>query len=769
MISTILVIIAFLPLLVSIVEPGSQFLYGDFATRFGENSAEIRKDLTLSTFSLGTENKDTNRFVLVSGLSIISDFIGFSDGQFHGILILVFILIGCFGIYRLVNLLEKDDAPAAWLVLILVPFYLLNFWAVDRIVHIWIWFTYATFPLFISFGLTFFKSRKDTVIYSLLLGFTGFIPHSALYLFFIHIMISAYHLLNKKQLADAGKFFFIPAIIFILLNMPSILLGIATSTEYPISVSEEQLHMLSRNGELINALAFSNPWWPQVPDKEIFDNVIFRISSIFLFALVFLAFVTSSIKKERFWLMAVAMVAVLAVLFAAQGTKNQMVGFLVDAIGEIGLIQILAPFREWARISIVIPAFLSIVFITASNKRKPFYIVFAILLLLNLATSPAWSYINKSYSAIETPEQYLIIKNKVVGYSKTMNLWPESTGNIFGTLRSNWNTEKTVQNLLGVGEGYGDYKLGQQMAKGDMPKEFLDNLNIRYVIKRYDVYEGKYIRFDYEWLDCEKIGQLRLCINDIDEQPFRIYHGTIEAGPDELLSLAYLNLKGYAPSEESQEYVVNEITEGKKSIFIFEAENMGGNTKIINDSTASRNKISQIGKYELWNDFESRKGNYSAILIGEGSFTLRIDGKKVENGRIEIEGGRKRFYIDGNGTVDALWIVEGELIEKTVATVKGYERLAPNRWKVNVTAQEPFILGFAETYNDNFEAIVCRNGEIISKNAPARIYGGINGFIINETGNLEILISHKPQEMFNFGLMISWLTFLGCAFWMVKK
>lgn len=767
-ISALIAVCAFLPLLWSITDPRSEFNYGDFFTVFGEDSAKIRKEMTLSTFSQGTENAKTNRFVLIAGLSIVSDFIEFSDGQFHGILILVFILIGCFGIYRLVNLLEKDEDLAALLILILVPFYLLNFWAVDRIIHLWIWFTYATFPLFISFGLTFFRGNRDMITYSLLLGFTGFIPHSMIYLFSIHIMVSLYHLLDKKRLVDVGKFIFLPTILFILLNMPSILLGIATGAVYPISVSEEQLGMLSRNGELINALAFSNGWWPQVPDEEIFGNLIFRISSIMIFALVFFTFATASIKKDRFRLAAIAMAAVLAILFAAQGTNNRILGFLVDGIGEMGLIQIFAPFREWARLSILIPVFLSIIFIVAANKRKKLCIAFAALLLINLAATPAWSYINKSYSAIETPEQYLIMKDTITGNSKTIIVWPEITGKIFGTARSKWNTEKTVQRLHGIGEEYGSYELGLQMAKGDVPKRFLDSLNIRYVIKRHDVYEGDYSRFDYGWLECEKTGWLELCINDIDEQPFRIYHGTIESGPEDLLSLAYLDLKGYAPSEEGSEYVVNGIKEGKKSIFIFEAEEMGGNTKIVNDPAASRNKISGIGKYALWNEFESREGNYSVILIGNGNFTVRIDGKEVLD-NAELDGGRKRFYIDGNGTVDALWIIEDELKERKVALVEGYERLSQNHWRVNVTAQEPFILGFAETYSSNFEARIYQDGKISSKNSPIRIYGGINGFRINETGKLEVEILHTPQEAFDLGLIISWLTFTGCVFWMVKK
>ncbi len=43
-----------------------------------------------------------------------------------------------------------------------------------------------------------------------------------------------------------------------------------------------------------------------------------------------------------------------------------------------------------------------------------------------------------------------------------------------------------------------------------------------------------------------------------------------------------------------------------------------------------------------------------------------------------------------------------------------------------------------------------------------RLYSIINGFWINETGNLEIVIRYTPQDWFELGLMISATTFIGC-------
>ena len=39
----------------------------------------------------------------------------------------------------------------------------------------------------------------------------------------------------------------------------------------------------------------------------------------------------------------------------------------------------------------------------------------------------------------------------------------------------------------------------------------------------------------------------------------------------------------------------------------------------------------------------------------------------------------------------------------------------------------------------------------------------INGFWIDETGDLEIVLRYKPQDWFERGLVVSILTFLACV------
>jgi len=96
------------------------------------------------------------------------------------------------------------------------------------------------------------------------------------------------------------------------------------------------------------------------------------------------------------------------------------------------------------------------------------------------------------------------------------------------------------------------------------------------------------------------------------------------------------------------------------------------------------------------------------------------------------------------------------------AKVKNYKKINPTLWKVKVNAQKPFMLSFAESYDPLWEARIYKNGQKIKIVKSIPLYSVINGFWIDQTGDLEIVIRYKPQDWFEIGLVISTLTFLGC-------
>jgi len=72
------------------------------------------------------------------------------------------------------------------------------------------------------------------------------------------------------------------------------------------------------------------------------------------------------------------------------------------------------------------------------------------------------------------------------------------------------------------------------------------------------------------------------------------------------------------------------------------------------------------------------------------------------------------------------------------------------------------MLSFAESYDPLWEARVYKNGERVEVVKPVPLYGVINGFWIDKTGDLEIEIRYKPQDWFQIGLGISGATLFSC-------
>ncbi|ASJ16061.1 hypothetical protein A3L04_02680 [Thermococcus chitonophagus] len=106
-------------------------------------------------------------------------------------------------------------------------------------------------------------------------------------------------------------------------------------------------------------------------------------------------------------------------------------------------------------------------------------------------------------------------------------------------------------------------------------------------------------------------------------------------------------------------------------------------------------------------------------------------------------------------TLEDLFIVNG-----IPATVKNYTRINPTLWRVKVYATKPFFLTFAEAYDPLWEARVYKDGKLVEKVKPVPVYGVINGFWINQTGNLTIILRYIPQDWFERGLVISATTFI---------
>lgn len=104
----------------------------------------------------------------------------------------------------------------------------------------------------------------------------------------------------------------------------------------------------------------------------------------------------------------------------------------------------------------------------------------------------------------------------------------------------------------------------------------------------------------------------------------------------------------------------------------------------------------------------------------------------------------------------------------SMSDVVNYSKISPTEWKAIVNAKSPFVLTFSETYDPMWRAQIYRNGKLLDTVKPIPLYGIINGFLINETGNLTIIIKYTIQDWYEFGLKISFVSFivvLGYVIW----
>lgn len=116
------------------------------------------------------------------------------------------------------------------------------------------------------------------------------------------------------------------------------------------------------------------------------------------------------------------------------------------------------------------------------------------------------------------------------------------------------------------------------------------------------------------------------------------------------------------------------------------------------------------------------------------------------------------LYTTGNNeTINELFKTN-----ETTASVIEYTKIDPTKYEVKVNATKPFMLSFAEAYDPLWEARIYKEGERVKVVKTIPLYSVINGFWIDEPGELEIEIIYKPQEWFELGLWISGLTFILC-------
>lgn len=817
--STLAVLYFYMPLLMPLIDPDLGFAYGDFTTMAGNDSAQRRVDRGIYAFNDGGLSSTTNRAFLVESPSLVSAALGLNDAQTHSILILACILLGSYGIYRMVVHFCGSGGQAPLLTAFCILFYFLNIWSIERIGYIWIWLTYAIMPAFVHCGIRYAATGKPFFLasYSLMFSVFGMIPHSLIYLLALHALLGAHSLLCRKPDARTAFFLFGPILAYALANLPVITLFLSSDLAYPTGISESNMMLLSQNGRVIDIITLSNSWSYSFSDEKIIDNPVFRVSALSLLLLILFSAINAyrRLEKNGRLLVLLSLAMATAALFIAQGMNNAVFGdFLMGLDG--GQLQLFATLREWGRICVLIPPILVLALSVAFSKAGDAGLLSAMLLFVlavQVASSPIFEYVPGKNAAVEIPGDYNTLANRISSEYKAYGTMPVAYYSDLVWNVYSWNHGSVTGPIDdGIASKYPPAGAVSLFASREAPPKALDTLDIRYIVRRRDIWGEYEYPPKYAWFDCEGMEYFDFCENPDRPEPFSVFSGTILAGDDPaaLYSVGFIGSDGYVPSSndslasfvlaygnasaDAAPDLAASVAEGstaqvKKAICVLEAETHFKTEGAAPDNMTAVRK--SYGEALLFPDGGTasadfgvlRSGTYMVALRGSGEFRIDMGNESLPArpdgygfayaGPVELREGAGWIGITAgsNSSLDVVWIYEtegnatlDEILDSdgAPAVVEKYARVNPTLWTANISASRPFVLAFAETWYPGWEARMYRGGELVEVINPVKLYGVMQGYHVGHTGDMRVDLVFAPQETYSAAMAVSAITVFGC-------
>lgn len=208
----------------------------------------------------------------------------------------------------------------------------------------------------------------------------------------------------------------------------------------------------------------------------------------------------------------------------------------------------------------------------------------------------------------------------------------------------------------------------------------------------------------------------------------------------------------------------------------------------ITQDEAGQNSQQALKGLIAWRQIEIlKKANYMLGVRLKGNATVEIDDNTyyVNSDDLDfaylppiyLESGEHMLRISAipdseSPVLDVVWLYEVEEEEQSVgelfesAGIPGnmieYDKKSPTKYTVKVNATEPFMLSFAEAYDPLWVAKI--NGKEV-ESTP--LYSAINGFWVEDTGEIEISIEYKPQRWFQWGAIVSLISLIGIGGYLV--
>lgn len=107
--------------------------------------------------------------------------------------------------------------------------------------------------------------------------------------------------------------------------------------------------------------------------------------------------------------------------------------------------------------------------------------------------------------------------------------------------------------------------------------------------------------------------------------------------------------------------------------------------------------------------------------------------------------------------------------KQTTSSVRpeiSFQKINPTKYVTAIKgANQPFILSFSEAFDARWQASV--NGKSLKNHFI--INGYANGWLIEKTGDYQVVIEYRPQKIFFLGCSLSGLTFLSSLVYLMRK
>ena len=255
-----------------------------------------------------------------------------------------------------------------------------------------------------------------------------------------------------------------------------------------------------------------------------------------------------------------------------------------------------------------------------------------------------------------------------------------------------------------------------------------------------------------------------------------------------------VNLFAVLPSGELERYEaeMDDIVSTKRVVSIWEAETALSNTGVnVSDEyggNASNGEVLTMPSgSRAWRNIEVvRDGEYRLAVRLAGDAMVKMDAQVVSvqsaglgfayTDPVHLEKGVHNIEITpsaGQIDLDVVWLYtverENESVEdiftlgEKAAQVVEFTKINPTKYRAVVNAAEPFMLSFAESYEKNLWVATVNGKEYPS----IPLNSVVNGFWIEDQGELEITIEYKPQKYLYYGAVISVVGIVGALSFLI--